>query len=32
MLTFKEPQRAATPGQSLVIYSGDKVLGGGFIE
>lgn len=32
MLTFKELQRAATPGQSLVIYSGDKVLGGGFIE
>ena len=32
MLTFEEPQRAATPGQSLVIYSGDKVIGGGFIR
>jgi len=32
MLTFAEAQRAATPGQSLVIYDGDKVIGGGFIE
>lgn len=32
MLTFKEPQRAATPGQSLVVYDKDKVIGGGFIE
>jgi len=32
MLTFAEPQRAATPGQSLVIYSADKVIGGGFIR
>ena len=32
MLTFAEPQRAATPGQSVVIYSDDKVIGGGFIE
>ena len=32
MLTFDEPQRAATPGQSLVVYEGDRVIGGGFIE
>lgn len=32
MLTFIEPQRAATPGQSVVIYKDDKVIGGGFIE
>ena len=32
MLTFDEPQRAATPGQSVVIYKDDKVIGGGFIE
>ena len=28
---FDEPQRAVTSGQSLVIYCGDKVLGGGII-
>ena len=28
---FKNPQRAATPGQSIVFYDGDKVIGGGFI-
>ena len=28
---FNEPQRAPTPGQSLVLYQGDEVLGGGII-
>ncbi|MBQ4067717.1 MAG: tRNA 2-thiouridine(34) synthase MnmA [Lachnospiraceae bacterium] len=28
---FDEPQRAVTPGQSLVLYDGDYVMGGGTI-
>ena len=29
---FDEPQRAITPGQAVVLYDGDTVLGGGTIE
>jgi tRNA-specific 2-thiouridylase len=29
---FKEPQRAPTPGQSMVFYSGERLLGGAIIK
>ncbi|MBN1983859.1 MAG: tRNA 2-thiouridine(34) synthase MnmA, partial [Chitinivibrionales bacterium] len=29
---FEQPQSAVTPGQSAVVYDGDTVCGGGFIE
>lgn len=29
---FAEPQRAITPGQSIVLYNGDAVIGGGVIR
>ena len=31
-LQFREPQRAISPGQAVVFYHGDEVLGGGLIE
>ncbi len=31
-VVFDEPKRAITPGQSLVMYDGEKLLGGGVIE
>ena len=31
-ICFAEPQRAPTPGQSVVLYDGDVVVGGGIIE
>ncbi len=32
MLDFDEPQFAVAPGQAAVLYDGDEVLGGGWIE
>lgn len=31
-ITFREPQRALTKGQAVVLYQGDVVVGGGTIE
>jgi tRNA-specific 2-thiouridylase len=31
-VTFHEPQRAVTAGQSVVFYTGDRLLGGGIIR
>jgi tRNA-specific 2-thiouridylase len=31
-LALDDPVSAITPGQSVVLYDGDRVLGGGFIE
>ena len=31
-VVFDEPQTAVTPGQAVVFYDGDVVVGGGWIE
>lgn len=31
-IVFLTPVRAVTPGQALVLYAGDRVIGGGWIE
>ena len=30
--TFENPARGVCPGQSLVLYDGERLLGGGFIK
>lgn len=32
LVTFDQPQRSITPGQAVVLYSKDEVVGGGWIE
>jgi tRNA-specific 2-thiouridylase len=31
-VVFEKPQRAVTPGQSIVFYEGGAVIGGGIID
>jgi tRNA-specific 2-thiouridylase len=31
-VTFDEPQYAVTPGQAVVVYDGEVVMGGGWID
>ncbi|NTW77914.1 MAG: tRNA 2-thiouridine(34) synthase MnmA, partial [Syntrophaceae bacterium] len=31
-IIFQEPQESITPGQAVVLYAADRVLGGGTIE
>ena len=31
-VVFDDPQRAVTPGQAVVFYDGERILGGGYIE
>jgi len=32
LVRFRSPQRAVSPGQSAVLYQGDRVIGGGIIQ